>query len=123
MDSGTLSTLKWDNTYSNPFNIYSVRSSLPTESTEFVCSRGTATTVSILLSVTGITDISVYNSICYLCTCHCLVPTLVVMYEQFLVGSYPLAYSATNGLNIPLKTKHISVVQTLLVLLFKYQNS
>ena len=60
MDSDTLSTLRWDNTYSNPFNIHSVRNSLPTEPTQFICSRGTATIVSILLSVTGITDIYMY---------------------------------------------------------------
>ena len=53
MDSGILSTLIWDNTYSNPLNIHSVRSSLPTVSTEFICSRGGVASVSIFLSVTG----------------------------------------------------------------------
>ena len=54
MDSGSLSTLVWHNTYSNPLNMHSVRSSLPTETTEFICSRGGTTFVSIFLSVTGI---------------------------------------------------------------------
>ena len=72
MDSDTLSTLMWNSTYSNPLNIDSVRNSLPTESTQFICSRGAATIVSISLSVTGITDI-------YLCAIS------YVIYKFFIV--------------------------------------
>ena len=60
MESNTLSTLIWNSTYSNPLNIHSVRNSLPIESTQFICSRGTTTIVSIFLSVTGITNIYMY---------------------------------------------------------------
>ena len=56
MDSDSLSTLIWDDTYSNPLNIHSVKSSLPTELTEFICSRGGVTTLSIFLSLTGMPE-------------------------------------------------------------------
>ena len=61
MDNGNFSTLKWDVVYSNPLNIHSVRNILPTQSTEFSCARGSDAIVSISLSVTGITDIYVYE--------------------------------------------------------------
>ena len=65
-DSGTLSTLMWDDTYSNPLNLHSVRNSLPTEPTQFICSRGTTPIVSIFLSVTGIADVYTYTISYYL---------------------------------------------------------
>ena len=53
MDSGSLSTLMWNDTYSNPLNILSVWTDFPTESSELTCSRGASSIVSIFLSVSG----------------------------------------------------------------------
>ena len=72
MDSGSLSTLVWDNTYSNPLNIHSVRSSLTTESTEIICSRGGATSMSIFLSVTGTPEYIHSNTYSHFLSIHIL---------------------------------------------------
>ena len=112
MDSGSLSTLVWGNVYSNPLNIHSVGNSLPTESTDFICSRGGVTTLSIFLSVTGI--LGYFYTTTYMKIAiyifHCLVPTLVVTYGLFLADSDPLAYPVTNDLTIPLETTDISLI-------------
>ena len=109
MDSGSLSTLMWNNTYSNPLNIHSVRTSLPTKSTEFICSRGGLTTMSIFLSVTGTPEflLLLFTSHLSIHISLQLVPTLDVKYDLFVAGSYRLEYPTTNDLTIPLNTTGI----------------
>ena len=52
MDGGSLDLI-WDNTLTNPVNIYSEISQFQTEPTAFVCTRDTTTIVTTYISLIG----------------------------------------------------------------------
>ena len=52
MDGGSLD-LMWDNTLTNPVNIYSEINQFQTEPTAFVCTRDTTTIMTTYISVIG----------------------------------------------------------------------